>query len=266
MKTDTIVQMAIDYSVRIGGVLLVLWVAAKVAARVQDIVTRRLTERGFDNTLSKYLANMAKYAILGLTLLSCLGVFGIETTSFAAVIGAAGLAIGLAFQGSLSNVASGVMLVSLRPFKTGDLVEVNGITAVVKEIGLLTTTLNSPNNVKIVMPNRAITGTTIQVFTGNPLVRICIPVGTEYSANLDKTREVLQAAANGLSTRSPDKEPEIFISSLGASSVDWEVRIWADPFTYWDVWEETTRATKVALDAAGIGIPYQTIDVNLAKS
>ena len=260
---EALLPIIIGYSVRVVGVLVALWVATRIASWLQGEIIRRLESRGFDATLAGFGASFVRYTFLILTVLACLSVFGIETTSFAAIIGAAGLAVGLAFQGTLSNVASGVMLVAFRPFAKGDLVEVNGVTAVVDEIGLMTTSLDTPENIRIIMPNSLITATTIKVITHNEAVRIPIAVGTDYTADLDKVRTVLQAAANALTHRSPDRAPEIFISSLGASSIDWEVRVWADPRKYWDAWEEATRATKIALDAAGIGIPYPQMDVHV---
>ncbi len=245
------------------GVLVALFFAWIIAGVVRRGMLRGFERANFDKTLAKFFSNVARYLILLAALLGCLGVFGIDTTSFAAVIGAAGLAIGLAFQGTLANFAAGIMLLVFRPFKVDDLVEVGGTTGVVQEIELFTTELQTPHNEKIIMPNSAIFGATIKNYTHHGSRRIDIDVGCDYGADIDETRRVLEGAIAGLEHALEEPAPDIFLKGLGASSVDWVVRAHCDNAHYWDLHQELVRATKIALDGAGIGIPFPQMDVHL---
>ncbi len=245
------------------GVIVALFVAWLVAGAVQRSMARAFERTKFDKTLARFFSNLARYLILIAALLGCLGVFGIDTTSFAAVIGAAGLAIGLAFQGTLANFAAGIMLLVFRPFKVDDLVEVGGVTGVVQEIELFTTELTTPHNEKLIMPNSAIFGSTIKNYTHHGSRRIDVDVGCDYSADIDETREVLEKAVSELEHALDDPAPSIFLKGLGGSSVDWVVRAHCKNEVYWDLHQELVRNTKYALDEAGIGIPFPQMDVHL---
>jgi small conductance mechanosensitive channel len=218
-----------------------------------------------DLTLSKFIARMVKWLILLLTGIFILGKFGINTASFAVVIGAAGLAVGLAFQGTLSNFAAGIMLLVFRPYKVGDVVTVSGTTGKVDEVELFTTTLDTPDNRRFIIPNSSIFGSTIENITFHPKRRVDVVVGVSYSADIDKTREVLTAAANAIDKTLDDPEKVIMLTGLGASSVDWVVRVWANTGDFWAVKEDLTRAIKMHLDQAGISIPFPQMDIHLNK-
>ena len=192
-----------------------------------------------------------------------MGVFGIETTSFAAVIGAAGLAIGLAFQGTLSNFAAGMMLLIFRPFKVGDVVTVDGHTGKVAELELFTTELTTPDNRRLIVPNNKIFGSTIENITHHPIRRVDVPVGVDYTAGIDQVREILEQVPPRIPGVLEDPSYQIFLKELGASSVDWVVRVWCKTEDFWDVHQATIRSTKMALDAEGIGIPFPQLDVHL---
>ena len=261
------VTLGIDYAVRIVGVLVIFIIANKCSSWLHYRMVSTLTSRKFDETLAKFLASVSRYAILILTGLSCLGIFGVETTSFAAVIGAAGLAIGLAFQGTLSNVASGVMLVALRPFNAGDVISAGDVTGRVEEIGLMTCQLRDPAGLLVIVPNSAMFGSTVRHLSNDGARRVTISVGAHYNADVDATRAALERAVSLVDSALlvEGKPHGPFLSALGASSVDWELRLYCKPSNYWAVWEAGTRAAKVALDEAGIGIPYNTMDVNIIK-
>ncbi|MBW2263417.1 MAG: mechanosensitive ion channel family protein, partial [Deltaproteobacteria bacterium] len=183
--------------------------------------------------------------------------------SFAALIAAAGLAVGLAFQGTLSNFAAGVMLLVFRPFKVGDLVTTAGNLGIVQEIELFTTELSTLDNRKIVVPNGSIFGSVIENLTHNDTRRVDVPVGVEYSADVDETRKVLEAMIPSIPAVLEDPAPQVFLAELGASSVDWQVRVWCKTEDYWDVYQATIRAAKMALDEAKLGIPFPQMDVHL---
>jgi small conductance mechanosensitive channel len=190
-------------------------------------------------------------------------VFGIQTTSFAAVIAAGGLAIGLAFQGTLSNFAAGVMLLAFRPFKVGDLIVVAGTMGTVQEIELFTCELTALDNRRIVIPNSSIFGSTIENLTHHPQRRVDIPVGTSYSADTDRVRAVLEATLAKVEGVLEEPAPQVLLKGLGSSSVDWQLRGWCNTEDYWDVWQRMIRDAKAALDREGIGIPFPQQDVHL---
>ena len=262
--------MALDYLMLYGprliGALLFLaaaWVAASWARRI----TRRALERAsFDRTLTLFFASAARWAVLIMAALASLGLFGIQTTSFAAVLASAGLAIGLAFQGSLAHVASGVMLLLFRPFGVGDTVNAGGVTGEVAEIELFTTNIDTADNRRIVVPNSLIFGGTIENMTYHPTRRVTVAVGTDYGADLQATRAALERAARGVAGALTDPAPEVVLVGLGASSIDWQVRVWAPTPDYFHVQERTTEAIKRALDEAGIAIPFPQMDVHLDRT
>ncbi len=260
-----IVSLGTQWGLRVVGAVGALFVAWIVAGWLSGTLRRQLERRSFDATLTKFFSKLLRYAILVAAVLGVLGIFGIETTSFAAVIGAAGLAIGLAFQGTLSNFAAGVMLLVFRPFKVGDVVTVGGQTGGVTEIELFTTSLTTPDNRVIILPNSQVFGHTIENLTANSTRRVDVPVGVSYAADIDATRKVLTAAVAQIPGVLSDPAPQVFLKSLGASSVDWVLRVWTNTAEYWVVYEATVRAAKVALDGAGISIPFPQIDVHLDR-
>jgi len=237
-------------------VLLILFGALIIGGWVRSLVVRLLERVNFDTTLTKFFATTARWLILLFAGLGCLEVFGFNTTSFAAALGGASVAIGLAFQGSLSNVAAGIMLLTFRPFKIGDVVSVAGHTGGIEEIGLFSTTMNTPDNKHIIIPNGQIFGSTLTNITHNPTRRVDVNVGVDYDADIDEVRAILEKAGNSVEGALEDPAPAAFLVGLGGSSVDWQVRVFCNTSDYFDVFEATVRATKMHLDEAGVGIPY----------
>jgi small conductance mechanosensitive channel len=266
LDADKYIDQAIQYAPKVVGVLLVLLVAWVLAGWAESAVQKGLERRNFDATLTRFFAKLTRYSILLGAVLGCLGVFGIQTASFAAVLAAAGFAVGLAFQGTLGNFAAGIMLLVFRPFKVGDFVEVNDQTGICEHIDLFTCEFRTLDNRKLIIPNGSVFGSTITNYTGYDIRRVDIDVGAEYSANIDATRTALEKGAANVPGMIKDPAPQVFLSSLGASSVDWQVRVWCKTDDYWDVWQATTRACKVALDEAGIGIPFPQQDVHLDEA
>lgn len=254
-----------EYGPRIAGALVLLFFGWIVAGWVGGMVRRVLIRAKLDETLNKFLSNMARWLVLLLVGLMCLSIFGIETTSFAAAIGAAGITIGLAFQGTLSNVAAGMMLLIFRPFGVGDVVNVAGQTGKIDEIGLFTTALDTFDNRRIIIPNGSIFGATIENISFHPRRRADVDVGVSYAADIDKTREVLTQAAKSVPEALEDPAPAIVLLGLGDSAVNWSVRVWAAAADFGAVKEATIRAVKSSLDEAGLEIPYPTMDVNLSQ-
>ena len=253
-----------NHGINILYVLVIFFVGSKVARIAANLLVKAMTRGNVDKTLTRFAGNAVRWVLLVLLAIACLGVFGIETTSFAALIGAAGLAIGLAFQGTLSSVAAGVMLLVLRPFKVDDFVTVAGVTGTIVELGLFGISMNTPQGVRVVIPNAEVWGATLTNFTHNPERRVEIDVGVDYGADIDEVRAILEAAVKTV-TEGTTREGEVFLAGLGASSVDWQVRTFCHNDNYWPVWQATIRATKMALDAAHISIPYPQMDVHLDK-
>jgi len=256
-------ELVVEYAPSIVGVIIFLVVSFVVSGWVGRLTARAMRRGKLEETLSRFLGNLARWAVLVLAFIACLGVFGVETTSFAAVIGASALAIGLAFQGSLSNVAAGVMLLIFRPFKVGDFIEVCGQSGNVAELTLFSTELDTLDNKRIIIPNGAIFGSTIENVTHHATRRVDVAVGVDYAADLDRTREVLVAAAGSVAGGLAAPPPQAVLCGLGDSSVDWQVRLWTDTANYWAVRDALTRAVKMALDDAAISIPFPQRDVHM---
>lgn len=254
--------MIVDYGVKAIGALVAFIVLLWIAGIVRKIVKKGVMRGGLDDTLSTFISNMARYAVLIAGGVAILGMFGIETTSFAAILGAASLAIGMAFQGTLGHLASGVLIMVFRPFKIGDVVKAGGEIGAVNEIGLFVTSLDTPDNRRIIVPNGTVTGGVIENWSHFPNRRVDVNVGTDYTADLDKTREVLQGAIKATSKILPGQPHTPTLMSLGDSCIDWQVRAYCDPKDYFGVLEELTYNTKKALDDANIGIPYPQMDVH----
>jgi small conductance mechanosensitive channel len=259
---NTIGTLVTTWGLKVIGVLVIVFVSWVIAGWSRRSLQRALEKRKFDATLTRFFANLLRYAILIAAGVGAMGIFGIETTSFAALIAAMGLAIGLAFQGTLSNFASGVMLLIFRPYKVGDLVQLGGVLGFVEELELFTTEIKSLDNRRYTVPNSAIFGSTIENLTHYPVRRVDVPVGCEYSADIDQCREVFEKMAPDIPGVLQDPPPQIFLAELGGSSVDWQVRVWCNTPEYWDVYQATIRDAKRSLEAAGIGIPFPQVDVH----
>ena len=262
-KIESLLPVITSYGTRIVGVLVFLIAAWIVAGWLSGMVRKQMEKRDLDKALSGFLSSLVRWGVIAMAIIAALGVFGVETTSFAAVLGAAGLAIGMAFQGSLSHVAAGVMLLTFRPFTVGHVVNAAGVVGKVVDIGLFSTILDTPDNRRIIVPNGTIFGDTIENVTFHENRRVDVGVGTDYGADLAKVREVLEATAVKVPGVLQDPAPQIFLAELGGSSIDWQVRVWCNTPEYWDVFQATTHAVKDALDEAGIGIPFPQMDVHL---
>ncbi|MEM9785461.1 MAG: mechanosensitive ion channel domain-containing protein, partial [Pseudomonadota bacterium] len=226
-------------------------------------VRRRLVSLGgkhahLDITLFNFLGNIARYVVIGFAFLFVLNTFGVQTTSVVAVIGAAGLAIGLALQGTLSNVAAGVMIVFFRPIKIGDFVEVNGQMGTVKEITLNFIELASLSNVQIIIPNAQVWGNTIVNYSVYDTRRAEWTFGVGYGANLKLAEETIRNTILADPRAKTDPQPFIQVNNLGDSSVDFLVRVWCDSADYFGFQADMKRQVKEALDAAGVDIPFPT--------
>jgi len=261
--TQTAIAWLTNFVPKLVGVFVLFFVAWIVAKWTSKLVRRGLEKASFDKTLTHFFSNLTRYAIILMAVLSCLGAFGVATTSFAAVIGAAGLAVGLAFQGTLGNFAAGIMLLIFRPYKVDDVVSVAGVTGKVIEIALFTTQFDTVDNRRIIVPNGNIFGTTIENISYHEKRRVDVNVGTDYNADIDNTKEILERAAKAVSGSSTEPAPQVVLTDLGDSTINWQVRVWCPSADYFAVKESVTHDVKKALDAANISIPYPQMDLHL---
>ncbi|TWT85426.1 Small-conductance mechanosensitive channel [Posidoniimonas polymericola] len=263
---DIAAYYLVQWGARIGLALIVFYIAWTLAGWLSMLVDRALGRLRFDVTLTKFLSRLARWLVLLLAGLMSLSYFGVETTSFAALIGAAGLAVGLAFQGTLSNFAAGAMLLLFRPFKVGDAVNVAGQLGVIDEISIFTTSMDTFDHKRIIIPNGEIFGSVIENITYHSYRRVDGDVGVSYSADIDQTRAVLEQVAAGIEGVYPGKDPAVVLQGLGASSVDWTVRVWAPTADFLALKQQLLRDIKVALDREGIEIPFPQLDVHIDQA
>ncbi len=245
------------------GAVAVLIIGLFVAKLVRHWTRKALLRTKLDETLVPFLASLVYYGLVAFILIAVLGLFGIPTTSFIAVLGAAGLAVGLALQGTLSNFAAGVMLLAFRPFRKGDYVEAAGQEGIVKEIGVFASVLDTLDNVSIVLPNAAIWGTTIKNFTSNPLRRNDLIIGISYGDNIARAKEIIEGVLRSDPRVVNEPESLVAVSGLGDSSVDLLVAPWCAPADYWTLRFDLYEKIKTALEAGGCTIPFPQRDVHM---
>ncbi|MDX1483032.1 MAG: mechanosensitive ion channel [Alphaproteobacteria bacterium] len=258
------IQIISAYGLNVVGAIIILIVGFVVAGWAARLTSRALgkTEK-IDETISRFLASLVRYAVIIFTVLAVLDRFGVETTSFIAVLGAAGLAIGLAFQGTLSNIAAGVMLLLFRPFRIGQFIEAAGIAGTVESITLFMTELNTPDNVHIIVPNGQLWGAAVKNFSHNTTRRVDINVGIGYDDDIGKAFTVIKDLVSSDSRVQGDPEPMVMVTGLGDSSVDLQIRMWCAASDYWPLRFDLTRQVKESLDNAGITIPYPQRTVHM---
>jgi len=261
---DQVVDVVAVYGLNVLGALAILIIGWIVAGWAKSAVNRALGRvKAIDATLRPFLASMVRYTILTFVVVAVLEQFGFETTSLIALIGAAGLAIGLALQGTLSNLASGVMLLVFRPFKVAQYIDAGGNAGTVKAINLFTTDLTTPDNVLIIVPNKDLWNTSIKNFSAFDTRRLDFVVGIGYGDNIDKAFGVIQSVIDGDSRCHKDPASLVAVSNLGDSSVDITVRVWCNAADYWDLKWDLTKGFKQSLDTAGVEIPFPQRTIHL---
>ena len=270
-SVDEVIQQIMaavaHYGLNIIGGILILIIGRMIANWAKGAVEKNLQKSDkVDETLRTFLGTLTRYVVLIFTFIAVLSQFGIETTSLIAVFGAASLAIGLALQGTLSNIAAGVMLLIFRPFKAGDYVEAAGIAGTVKSITLFVTELATPDNVQILAPNAQVWGATMKNYSHHPTRRVDFVIGIDYSDNIDKAQETVRAVANGDARVLQDPAPMVVVGELGDNSVNLTIRVWCQAGDYWGVKFDLTKAFKQRFDGEGISIPFPQRTVHLIKA
>ena len=240
-----------------GKALIVLVLGWIAAGSISGVVRNRINRTPqIDPTLGNFAASTVKWVILAIVLVAVLGIFGIQATSIVAILGAASLAIGLALQGTLSDLAAGVMLVVFRPYKLGQFVDIGGTAGTVKDLNLFTTELVTPDNVQIIVPNGQAWGSIITNYSAHDTRRVDLVFGIDYGDSADEAMKIILDVAKADGRVHADPEPWVRVTNLGDSSVDLTARLWCAAADYWDVKFDLTKAVKEAFDAKGISIPY----------
>lgn len=254
---DTVIEFSLAYGMTVLGAVVTLVVGFWASGFGRRLVEKGLRRTGrIEETITLFVGSMVKYLIIIFTVLAVMDQFGIETTSLIALLGAAGLAVGLALQGTLSNVAAGVMLLFFRPFKVGDFIDAGGVVGSVRSISLFTTHLDTGDNVHIIVPNASIWGSAIKNFSHNTTRRVELIVGIGYDDDIDKAISVVENTIKADSRAHADPAPVIEVGELGGSSVDLLIRVWCASGDFWGMKWGLTKAIKEAFDQNGISIPY----------
>ena len=260
---EWLVQNGPDLAITAIKVLAVLVIGRWIAGTLRKVLRKVLEKRKVDPTLSSFLSSIVYMAMMTMVVISAVEVLDIQTTSFVAVIGAAGLAIGFALQDSLGNFASGVMIIFFRPFKAGDFVEVAGTSGVVLEVQVFATTLKTGDNKKIIVPNGSIIGGNIVNYSAHPTRRIDMVFGIGYDDDILEAKRLFERVLKEEERILPEPAPQIAVSELGDSSVNFVIRPWVKTSDYWPVLFDLTEKLKLECDKAGITIPYPQRDVHL---
>ncbi|OGX07988.1 MAG: mechanosensitive ion channel protein [Omnitrophica WOR_2 bacterium GWA2_37_7] len=260
---DKVYEFAITYGISLMAAILI-FIIGKWAAKVLSRFVEKLMDKAkVEKTLASFVSHIVYFGLMVVVVIAALNKLGIQTTSFIAIIGAAGLAVGLALQGSLSNFAAGVLLVIFKPFKVGDFIEAGGVMGTVQEVQIFNTVLNAPDNRRIIVPNAQVTGTSITNFSDIKNRRIDLIFGISYSDSMKKAKEVLLEVVKSDPRILKDPAPVVAVSELGDSSVNLVCRPWVKPGDYWAVYFDVLEKGKEALESNGITIPFPQRDIHV---
>ncbi len=262
-NSDKAVELLMVYGPKMLLALLVLVVGFWLIGRVLKVMQMALDRKGVDLTLKRFLRSLASIVLKTLLLISVASMVGVATTSFIAILGAAGLAIGLALQGSLSNFAGGVLLLLFKPYKVGDYIEASGHAGTVHSIQIFTTVLKTPDNKTVIIPNGPIANGSIINYSAEPTRRVDMVFGIGYGDDIDKARAVLNKLIVADKRILSEPEPAVLVGELADSSVNFKVRVWVNAADYWGVYFAMHESVKKAFDSDGVSIPFPQRDVHI---
>jgi small conductance mechanosensitive channel len=260
--SEWIVALVTTYGVKIVLALAIYLIGKRLVALATDLMAKAMTSRNVDPTVGNFVKNITYYLLLALVVVAALGQLGVETASAIAILGAAGLAVGFALQGTLSNFASRVMLILLRPLKIGDFVEVAGEAGIVKELAIFATTLTTPDNKTITISNSSIFSSNITNYSTQPTRRVDLIVGVSYNADIQQVKTELLAIAADDERILKDQDVTVGVVELADSSVNFVFRPWVKSADYWGVYFDLNERIKMRFDKLGIEIPYPQIDIH----
>lgn len=255
-----------QYGLQVLGALATLVIGIWIAKLLAKSLGKVLNKREVDPTLVKFLVSLAKIGLITFVMISAAAQIGIQTASFVAIIGAAGLAIGFALQGSLSNLAAGVMLIIFKPVKVGDYIEGGGAAGSVEAVGIFITTLLTPDNKVVYIPNSTLTGGNITNYSAKDTRRVDMVFGIGYSDDIDKAKKVIDEVLSADDRVLKDPAPQIVVSELADSSVNFNVRPWVKTADYWGLYFDTTETIKKKFDEQNISIPFPQRDVHMHQN
>lgn len=262
---DLAIQYGAEYGLKIIGAIIIFYVGKMVANGLRSLIEKALKHQNVEVTLIEFAGSAIYYGLMAVVLLTAISNIGIQTTSFMAILGAAGLAIGLALKDTLSNIGSAVVILVFRPFKVGDYINAGGAEGTVDRISLFTTTISPVDNRMIIVPNSAITAGNITNFSSKAVRRVDHAVGIGYGEDIKKAKEVMYGVIEKSKHTISDPEPLVAVTDLGDSSVNFTVRAWVNSADYWTAYFEIIEEVKYALDEAGISIPFPQMDVHMDK-
>jgi len=256
---------SVEHGLQVLVALLIFVIGRWLAKVIARWVGAAMTKAKIEKTLASFVEHVCYIALLVTVVIAALAKLGVQTAQYIAVLGAAGLAIGLALQGSLANFASGVLLIFFKPFKVGDFVEVAGTKGIVKEIQIFTTNLDTADNVRVIIPNGQITGTTISNYSANATRRVDMVIGVSYDDDLKKAQQVIEEVLASDDRVLKVPPAAVAVSELADSSVNFAVRPWVKGSDYWDVYFDLTEKLKVAFDKSGLTIPFPQQEIHIKK-
>ena len=258
-------QMLIDFAIKLIVALAIVFIGKFVANMVRQGVIKIMRHKAMDDAIISFISSLLYGMLFFIVIVAAISHLGFNTTSLVAIVGAAGLAIGLALQGSLSNFASGVLLIVFKPFKSGDFIEVSGVTGIVEQILIFSTQLRTGDNKTVIIPNGAITSGTITNYSTKPTRRIDLIIGVSYDADLAKAKALLLKVASADERVLEDKPVTVGVSELADSSVNFVVRPWVKSADYWPTYFDLLEKIKTELDNEGIEIPFPQLSVHMNK-
>jgi small conductance mechanosensitive channel len=260
---EKVYELLTIYGIKFLAAIAIYIIGKMIAKSIKKLAARVMKKKNVDPTISGFVVNLLYVALLAFIIIAALNQLGIQTASFIAILGAAGLAIGLALQGSLSNFAAGVLMIIFRPFSAGDLIEGAGVTGVVEEIQIFTTQLKTADNKTVIIPNSNLMNDNIINYSVKGTRRVDMLFGIGYEDDIDKSRSIIMEIMQNDQRVLKDPEPVVLLSELADSSVNFSVRAWAKSEDYWGVYFDTTEKVKKQFDAAGISIPFPQQDVHV---
>ena len=262
---DTISTLTITYGTKIVTALITLLIGLWVVKKISSIFRKAMIKRDIDESLRPFLSSLVSALLKVMLVITVAGMLDIQMTSFVAILGAAGLAVGLALQGSLSNFAGGILILILKPFKVGDYIDANGVSGTVREIQIFYTYITTVQNQEVVVPNAVLSNGTLTNYSFHNNRRLDMTFGIGYTDDIDKAKAIILDIVNSDENVLKDPKPIIFLSSLGDSRVNFNLRAWSTNAHYWDVVNSLNEKVKKRFDAEGVGIPFPQMDIHLHK-
>lgn len=265
-ETDVLLELAITYGGKLLLALLTLIVGLWLIGKLNKGLNKLFKARDFEQTLQTFLSSLVGLTLKALLLISVISMVGVQMTSFIAILGAAGLAVGMALSGTMQNFAGGVMLLIFKPIKVGDYIEAQGHAGTVKEIQIFNTILNTPDKKTIIIPNGGLSTGSMINYSTEPVRRLDWTFGISYNDSIDKAREIIMEILNAEERIHQDPAPFVGLVNLGDKSVDLVTRVWVDAANYWPLFFEINEKVKKAFDAKGISIPFPQHDVHIHQA